>query len=175
MNGVTEVFSNVNQTLAYFETYGLWFLFIIVFLEYLNLPGLPAGIIMPAIGALVAHSKYDFLLVFCISIIAATLGSVCLYYFGYFIGNAAMTWIYKKFPKSRKSIDKVSMYCEKFGAKGIFICRLVPVARTIVSLTSGTIREKISTFVIYSIPGIAIWNFVFIISGYLASKAMISI
>ena len=54
---------SINQAMVYFETYGLWFLFIIVYLEYLNLPGLPAGIIMPAIGALVAQSKYNFLFV----------------------------------------------------------------------------------------------------------------
>ena len=37
--------------------YGVWisvFMFIIVFLEYMNLPGLPAGIIMPAAGILIA-------------------------------------------------------------------------------------------------------------------------
>ena len=40
--------------LDYLSEYGLFFLFVIVFLEYLNLPGLPAGIIMPAVGILVA-------------------------------------------------------------------------------------------------------------------------
>ena len=175
MQEITKAFSNASELLIYLETYGLWLLFIIVYLEYLNLPGLPAGIIMPAIGALVAHSRYNFLLVLIISVVAGVLGSICLYYFGYFIGNAAMNWIYKKFPSSRRSIDKVTMYCEKFGVKGVFICRLVPVARTIVSLTSGTIRDNIWNFIIYSIPGITIWNAVTIMFGYVASKVVIVI
>ena len=29
--------SSINEAIVYFETYGLWFLFIIVYLEYLNL------------------------------------------------------------------------------------------------------------------------------------------
>lgn len=166
---------SINEAIVYFETYGLWFLFIIVYLEYLNLPGLPAGIIMPAIGALVAHSEYNFLFVLIISVIAGVLGSICLYYVGYFIGNPVLHWIYSKFPKTRKSVDKVTMYCEKFGSKGVFICRLVPVARTLVSLTSGTLRDRLLKFVLYSAPGIAVWNAATIMSGYLASKAIINL
>ncbi|MBM6839610.1 VTT domain-containing protein, partial [Clostridium saudiense] len=94
---------------------------------------------------------------------------------GYFIGNPVLNWIYSKFPKTRKSVDKITMYCERFGNKGIFICRLIPVARTLVSLTSGTLRGGVINFSLYSLPGIAIWNAVTIMSGYLASKAIISL
>ena len=166
---------SINEAMVYFETYGMWFLFIIVYLEYLNLPGLPAGIIMPAIGVLIAHSKYNFLFVLTISVIAGVLGSICLYYVGYLIGNPVLHWIYSKFPKTRKSVDKVTMYCEKFGNKGVFVCRLMPVARTLVSLTAGTLRDNVLSFTLYSIPGIMIWNTVTIMSGYLASKAIISL
>ncbi|WP_353938983.1 DedA protein [Clostridium septicum] len=42
----------INELINYFSSYGMIFVFIIVFLEYLNLPGLPAGIILPLIGVL---------------------------------------------------------------------------------------------------------------------------
>ena len=100
--------------------------------------------------------------------------SKTLYYVGYFIGNPILQWIYSRFPKTRSSVDKVTIYCEKFGNKGVFICRLLPVARTIVSLTVGTLRDGIINFILYSLPGIAIWNTITIISGYLASKAIIN-
>ena len=50
MKGERESFMDIDAVLNYFATYGLTLLFVIVFLEYLNLPGLPAGIIMPAAG-----------------------------------------------------------------------------------------------------------------------------
>ena len=34
----------------YFIEYGAFFIFLIVLLEYLNLPGFPAGVIMPLAG-----------------------------------------------------------------------------------------------------------------------------
>ena len=48
---------DINNILQYIGQYGYIFLAIIVFLEYLNLPGFPAGIIMPAAGILVKDRK----------------------------------------------------------------------------------------------------------------------
>ena len=39
----------------YFELYGGIAIFIVVLLEYMNLPGFPAGIIMPLAGIYAAH------------------------------------------------------------------------------------------------------------------------
>lgn len=39
----------------YFTQYGAIAIFVVVFLEYLNLPGFPAGVIMPLAGVWAAH------------------------------------------------------------------------------------------------------------------------
>ncbi|MTP85329.1 DedA family protein, partial [Turicibacter sanguinis] len=70
---------DIYTVLDYFSTYGLYFLFIIVFLEYMNLPGLPAGIIMPAAGILIASSDMNFMTALIVSIMAGLLGSYVLY------------------------------------------------------------------------------------------------
>ena len=59
---------NIQIVLNYFSEYGLVFLFLIVFLEYMNLPGLPAGIIMPAAGILIAGNDMDFITALVISV-----------------------------------------------------------------------------------------------------------
>ena len=41
----------------YFTNYGAIAIFVIVFLEYLNLPGFPAGVIMPLAGIWAAQGK----------------------------------------------------------------------------------------------------------------------
>ena len=41
----------------YFTRYGAIAIFVIVFLEYLNLPGFPAGIIMPLSGIMAARGE----------------------------------------------------------------------------------------------------------------------
>ena len=150
----------------FLEQYGMWFLFVIVFLEYMNLPGLPSGIIMPAAGLMISQTDQSFLWALLVSIAAGMAGSIVLYTVGYFIGAPVLDFIYRKIPATQKSIDKVKGYMDKYGNRGIFITRLVPVARTIVALVVGIAKMKLLPFCLYSVGGIAIWNFVYIIAGY---------
>ena len=157
---------NIQIVLNYFSEYGLVFLFLIVFLEYMNLPGLPAGIIMTAAGILIAGNDMDFITALVISVIAGLFGSYVLYFIGYFLGKPILDKFYEKYEKIRPSINKAISYTDKHGSKGVFIARLIPVARTLVSLTVGTVRMNFLTFTIYSVFGITIWNLIFIYMGY---------
>ena len=71
-----------------------------------------------------------------------------------------------KFPKSKRAIDKTYTYIDKYGNTGIFIARLIPVARTLISLIAGTFNMEFVKFAFYSVIGITIWNFVYIYIGY---------
>ena len=157
---------DIQTVLNYFTQYGLIFLFVIVLLEYMNLPGLPAGIIMPAAGILIAGRDMNFITALIVSVLAGLLGSYILYFIGYFLGKPVLDKFYQKYKKLRPSINKAISYTQKHGNKGVFIARLIPVARTLISLTVGTMRMNFLSFTIYSILGITIWNSVFIYAGY---------
>ena len=92
----------------------------IVFLEYLNLPGLPAGIIMPAAGILIKSRGLNFPFTLITSVIAGLLGSWCLYAIGYYCGNPIIDKIENKFPKMKKPIDKTFKYIEKIPKSPYF-------------------------------------------------------
>lgn len=156
--------------IRYMQDYGMFFLFIIVYLEYLNLPGLPAGIIMPAIGLLISRSDTSFLHALSISVLAGMLGSYTLYAVGYFIGSPIVDKVYEKYEKMRPSIDKSFGYIHKYGNRGILVSRLIPVARTLISLVGGTVQMKLRSFTFYSIIGITLWNTGFILAGYLIGR-----
>ncbi|MGL4338556.1 MAG: DedA family protein [Turicibacter sp.] len=157
---------DMQMVLEYFSMYGALFLFGIVFLEYMNLPGLPAGIIMPAAGILVAGADMKFSTALIISVIAGMMGSYVLYFLGYFLGNLLQDKYAFKYPKLQESLDKAIEFTDKHGNKGVFIARLLPVVRTIIALTAGMFKMKFWPFTLYSIFGITIWNFAFIYAGY---------
>lgn len=157
---------SIDVVMQYMKDYGYIYLFIIVYLEYLNLPGLPAGIIMPAAGLLIARADMSFLYAIGLSVLAGLLGSYTLYGIGYFIGKPAVDKVYNKYKKVRPAVDKSIHYVEAYGNKGVFISRLIPVARTLISLVVGTVRMNLWTFTFYSIGGITLWNLVFILAGY---------
>lgn len=161
---------NLDVVLKYMQDYGMLFLFVIVYLEYLNLPGLPAGIIMPAIGLLIARSDASFIHALSVSVLAGMLGSYTLYAVGYFIGSPIVEKVYNKYEKMRPSIDKSFGYINKYGNRGVFVSRLIPVARTLISLVGGTVQMKLRSFTFYSVIGISIWNAGFILAGYLVGR-----
>lgn len=157
---------SIKDVLEYLARYGLIFLFIIIFLEYLNFPGLGAAIIMPAIGVGALKFNINILLAIFISILAGVLASYILFYISYFFGKPLLTKVYNKFPKSRKAIDKTFYYVENYGYKGVLIARLIPVGRTLIPFIAGIFRMNILKFTLYSTIGITIWNTVLIYAGY---------
>ena len=157
---------DINNILQYIGQYGYIFLAIIVFLEYLNLPGFPAGIIMPAAGILVKSDGLNFIYTLIISVISGLLGSFILYALGHYCGRPLLNKLQNRFPKSKKAIDKTYKYMDRYGNVGIAIARVIPVARTLISLVAGTFNVEFIKFTLYSIIGITIWNFIFIYAGY---------
>lgn len=157
---------SIDNVLNYFSSYGLTILFIIVFLEYLNLPGLPAGIIMPAAGILASKNNESLILIVFISVIAGILGSIVLYLVGYYGGALVLDKLENKFPKTIATVERTREILNERGVIGVFLCRLLPVLRTIVSIIAGAVKMNFFKFIIYSVPGIFLWNLCFIFAGY---------
>jgi len=117
----------------YFIEYGAFFIFLIVLLEYLNLPGFPAGVIMPLAGIWAAKGEIGFPMVMLLSVAAGLVGSWALYLLGRLGGTKVMEFYFRKFPKQQPVIeDKMQMIREK-GCIGVFVSKLLPMVRTIIS------------------------------------------
>ncbi len=156
----------INDVFEYFNTYGILFLFLIIFLEHLNIPGLPAGVVMPSIGILVSQSRLNIVIVLALSVLAGVLGSIVLYYISLFGEVAILERLRKKSQKFDNWLNRIDDIISKKGYLGIFICRLIPVIRTLVSIPAGVFKMDIVKFTIYSACGIFIWNLLFILSGF---------
>ena len=91
---------------SYFTQYGAVAIFIIVLLEYMNLPGFPAGIIMPLSGIWAAKGNINFFLVMAITLAAGVAGSWILYFLGYTGGSLLLEKYLRRFPKQRPAIER---------------------------------------------------------------------
>lgn len=152
--------------LQYFTQYGGIAIFIIVLLEYMNLPGFPAGIIMPLAGVWAAKGNISFVEAILISLAAGLAGSLILYYLGRFGGEAFLSFYIKKFPKQKEAIEKNIKVIQEKGSIGIFISKLIPMLRTLISIPAGAVKMNLGKYVISSALGILVWNTVFVGAGY---------
>lgn len=166
---------NIQTLTQYFLQYGAFFIYLIVLLEYLNLPGFPAGVIMPLAGIWAARGEISFPLVLLISVGAGLTGSWALYFLGRLGGSKLMGIYFKKFPKQQTLIEnKMKMLREK-GGMGIFVSKLLPMVRTIISIPAGMVQMDFMVYTVSSVLGICLWNMVFVGAGYCFGEAAISV
>ena len=72
----------------------------------------------------------------------------------------------KRFPKHEPVIQRNFELLRTRGAAGIFISKLIPMIRTIISIPAGVIRMNFVKYTISSALGIFVWNFFLIGAGY---------
>ena len=156
----------VQELAQYFVQYGAVFVFLIVFLEYMNLSGFPAGVIMPLAGVWAAKGNVSFILVLVLSVAAGLLGSWILYFLGRLGGEPFFRFYVKKFPKQKELIERNVEVIRRKGAYGVFVSKLVPVLRTLISIPAGMVRLNFYQYTLSSLMGVFIWNLLFVGAGY---------
>lgn len=137
----------------------------IVGLEYACFP-MPSEIVLPFVGFLAASGKMSFIEVLVVSIIAGILGSLICYYIGYFGGKPILDKIGDKVPSSRKSIFAAKATFDRYDKISVMIARVLPLARTYISIPAGIARMNVFKFILFSSIGIIVWNTVLISLGY---------
>lgn len=157
---------NADLIMHYLRTYGSIAIFIIVLLEYMNLPGFPAGVIMPLAGVWAAKGEMNFFVTLLITVAAGLTGSMILYWFGRGGGEVFLKKYYSHFPNQKKVIEEKMDFLRKKGSIGIFVSKLIPMVRTLISIPAGVIRMDIKKYMISSTLGIVVWNLVFVGAGY---------
>lgn len=163
---------NFDILLQYFGQYGAVAIFVIVLLEYMNLPGFPAGVIMPLAGVWAAHGKINFFVALLITTAAGLLGSWILYLLGYKGGSIFLGWYLKKFPGQKNAIEKNFDMLRKKGCVGVFVSKLIPMVRTLISIPAGVLKMNFWQYTISSALGVAVWNLIFVGAGYVLGDAV---
>ena len=61
---------------------------------------------------------------------------------------------------------KSVIFIEEKGAFGIFICKLLPMIRTIISVPAGMLNMNFYRYTLGSLVGVFVWNFIFVGVGF---------
>lgn len=159
INNFVDIILNIVNNFGYIG------IFLAIYLEYACFP-LPSEVVLPFVGILAATGNVTFIGALLVSIIAGVLGSLTCYSIGYFGGSVLLEKLQFKIPSSKKSIEKINYFINKYKKASIFFTRLVPLTRTYISLVAGTLKMSIYHFLFYSLGGILIWNTFLVSIGY---------
>lgn len=158
---------DIKEMISVLSSHNIYIIFIIMFLESLNLTGIPSTIILPAIGILISLNNLSIIKILLLTIFASILGNIVFYFISYKFGSKIYDYLYNKFPKLQKVFDKAMNMSNKYGTKICLFGRLIPSIRSWISLVAGIFKVKLMDFLLYSSIGIFIWDILLILVGYL--------
>ncbi|MCX6775055.1 MAG: DedA family protein, partial [DPANN group archaeon] len=101
--------------------------------------------------------------------------SAISYAIGYYGGRPLVLRYGKYFLLSPKHFEQVESWFSKHGMLAIFLSRLLPVVRTIISFPAGITKVNFKKFLLYSTLGIIPWTILLIYIGFKLGAAWQSI
>jgi membrane protein DedA with SNARE-associated domain len=143
-------------------------IFVLMLLESSSLP-IPSEVILPFAGYLVSTGRYqlNFWEVTLVATVAALIGSMIDYYIG-LKGIEALTKR-RLLGRALFSIDQLTFagnWFKKYGSLTVFVARLVPVLRTLISFPAGAAKMPICNFIVFTVAGCFLWNTALVYVGY---------
>lgn len=133
-------------------------------IESCNIP-LPSEAILPFAGYLVSKGVFNIHVAAFAGAFGCVVGSIPSYYLGYFGGRPFIEKYGKWFLISKRDLEIADRWSTKYGDMAFFICRMLPVVRTFISLPAGILRANYPRFIAYTFIGSLIWSYFLVYVG----------
>lgn len=133
-------------------------------IESCNVP-LPSEAILPFAGYLVSKGVFSIHVAAFAGAFGCVLGSIPSYYLGYFGGRPFVEKYGKWFLISHKDLEMADKWEQKYGNLAFFICRMLPIVRTFISLPAGILKANFKQFILFTFLGSLFWSYPLIFIG----------
>ena len=133
-------------------------------------PPIPSELIMPLAGFLAADDSLVLSLAIAAGTLGSVVGAVALYYVGKRVGSEPLKrfadrhgcWI----AVSRGDIERSEHWFGRHQVVAVFVCRLVPGIRSMISVPAGIARMNLALFLLATVVGSAVWVAILACAGY---------
>lgn len=159
--------SIIDWIVGLMETLGAPGVGVAILLENL-FPPIPSEVVLPLAGFTVAQGSLNMLNVFIWSVLGSVIGAYVLYGVGAWLGLERLRKIADWMWLVRASdVDSAMNFFHKYGKPSVFIGRLIPGVRSLISIPAGLDRMSLLTFGLWTTLGSGIWNAILIYLGYI--------
>jgi membrane protein DedA with SNARE-associated domain len=142
---------------------------LLMFLETV-FPPIPSEVIMPLAGVVAARGALSLPLVIASGTAGAMLGNICWYVLAHALGMVRFKPLINRFGRwltlDWAEIERADRLFEKHGGTIVFVGRMLPTVRSLVSVPAGLLRMKLLPFLLWSTLGSAIWTAGLAIAGW---------
>lgn len=138
-------------------------------------PPIPTLAVFPTAGFLASQQGVPLIGVIpmiLLGAIGATIGTSAIYLIALKLGRAVLLRYLKYVKVSESKLERVEIWFERYGDKAVFLGRMVPVMREMISVPAGLLKMRIPKFVLYTFAGSLIWATGTILAGYYFGEAI---
>lgn len=158
---------NLMQSLGYVG------IVLLMFLENV-FPPLPSELIMPLAGFSASRGELDIVLVILAGTLGSVLGALPLYSLGKLVGEARLAAWADQYGRwltlSGGEIQRADAWFDRHGHKTVLFGRLVPGARSLLSIPAGISGMNLAKFLLYTGIGTGLWSSLLAVAGYLLGE-----
>ncbi|MGX5213861.1 DedA family protein [Streptomyces violaceus] len=130
-------------------------------------PPLPSEVILPLTGFAAGQGVLTLASALFWTTLGSVVGAVVLYGIGMLFGRERIHAIWAKLPLVKASdLERTEDWFAKHGTKAVFLGRMVPIFRSLISVPAGVERMPLPVFVMLTTLGSLIWNAVLVMAGY---------
>lgn len=140
-------------------------IFLLMAMESSVIP-VPSELVMPPAGYLASKGEMSILIAILCGTIGSLLGSYCMYFAAQYLGRPLIIRYGRYVGISDEKLTKVELYFATHGEISIFIARLLPVVRHLISLPAGLSKMNHARFSAYTLLGAGLWVTVLTYIGY---------
>lgn len=151
------------------RAFGYLGLFLVLIIENL-FPPIPSEAVLPLAGFLVGLGEMNFVLAVLVSTAGATVGALILYALGRYGGRPLILRYGKILRVDAPSLDRAESWFLRYGDWVVLVARIIPLARSIVSIPAGTMRMSLPRFTLLTVIGTGLWNILLIGMGQLLGE-----
>ncbi|MCI3227259.1 DedA family protein [Streptomyces sp. NP-1717] len=130
-------------------------------------PPLPSEIILPLTGFAAGQGVISLESAIFWTTLGSVVGAVVLYWVGMLFGRERMHAIWAKLPLVKDAdLVRTEQWFAKHGTKAVFLGRMVPIFRSLISVPAGVERMPLPVFISLTTLGSLLWNSVLVMAGY---------
>lgn len=129
-------------------------------------PPIPSELILPLAGFEVDSGELNFILVVLAATLGSLVGALILYAIGLYGGRPLVLKWGMVLRVSEKDLDRAEDWFDRWGDWVVLVARVIPIARSLVSIPAGTMRMGLVRFCLLTLLGSFVWNFALVFAGY---------
>ena len=160
--------------IEFIERFGYISIFVLIAVENI-FPPIPSEIILAFGGFMTTNTELTVLGVVLTATLGSVLGATILYKIGSLLNIKRLDAVIDSYGSilglRAKDMHKAFSLFRRFRYWAVFLCRMVPIVRSLISIPAGMTKMKFGVFILLTTAGTLIWNLLLVSVGAMLGES----